>query len=1126
MSEWKVIENFLNQGDREKNSFLIQHQISSFNFFIEEDIPDIINHYNPFTIRKDNNEYQFTFSNPRLSRPFFKNKDGKSSVLFPFEAQERGISYTAPLMVDVHQKIVTKDDSGEILNIKESNHKNEVIASVPVMIGSKFCSTKNSTLVGNKELNMCKFDNGGYFIINGTEKVVVSQERMCDNKVYIFPSKNTKHSFACEIRSNTHISTYSQLFSLFFYSNENINGDCVIKFNFPHIEKPQPLFLIFKYFGIESDRDIIRAILGNDMEDFEEYKEILEPSILEYRDLNLKTQEEIRAYLISKNKTNYDLDILMKRDILPHLTTNKEKILFIGDMVKSLIDTVLNKRKVSDRDHFKNKRIETPGILLSQVFRSSFEAFLSDLRLNSIKELNKFNDIDLMKIMKKSCNITNTLRYSLATGNWNPRAKNNKKIGVAQVLSRLTYSSTLSHLRRVNAPIDRVSKILTPRKLHNSQFMYMCAAESPEGATIGLVKNLTIGSFITNEYSPEVIKEYLKDDGIIQVEDIDLKQYDTKMTKVFINGRLFGLYPNNSYDLVENLKKLRRNLVINPEVSISFSIHTNDIVIYTDRGRVTRPLIVVKDNQPVATLEEISKLSWDENIRRGYIEYIDIEESENHMIAMDKKKLEIKNVRYTHLEIHPALMFGVCASLIPLPNHNQSPRNIYQSAMCKQAIGINSTNYLNRMDTMTHALHYPQRPLVYTEAADILGFNDLPAGQNIVVAIACHTGYNQEDSVILNKSAIERGFMHSTYYRSFSSEEKKNMSAMAKEKFCIPDPDTCMNIKYGSYDKLDTNGIVKVGEFVTDKDVIIGKITPVLDKNISSTKKNLKYKDSSTMLKHNESGTVDKIMFTHNADEHRVAKVRVRSLRTPIIGDKFASRQGQKGTVGMILPEEDMPYTEDGISPDLIINPHAIPSRITVATLLECVLGKKSAMENTFSDGTPFQDVDLEKIKEDLEDLGFSATGKETLYNGETGEEIVAQFFIGPIFYQKLKHMVKDKVHSRTTGPVTILTRQPLTGRSREGGLRFGEMETQCISAHGMAGFLKERMFDNSDKYETYICGECGLIAEYNEEMEVYRCKGCEDNMNNFSKINMPYAAKLLFNYMMPMSLVPRIRTE
>ena len=1114
----------MDQEDNTKNKFLIKHQLSSFEYFIEADIPDIIKEYSPFTITKNNIKYILSFSNPRISRPTYKNKDGQICLLTPNEARDRSIMYQSTLVVDVKQEIIFYEDETLQVVVREKNYYNpsEIIAYIPIMVGSKYCiTTMNDNIT--KDYVKCKYDNGGYFIINGGERVLICQERMCDNKTYIFAeSKQKKYSFNCQIRSNKHISKYSQLFNLYFNKDNR-----TVEFHIPRLKKPLPLFLLFNYLGTENDYDIINLILGNDISLLDQYKEILEPSLLEYNRLNLKTKEDIEEYMSTMTKNRVDVKRLVNTEVFSQLKQDNHKKAFqLGYMTKSLLDTVLRKRKLSDRDHFANKRIETPGILLSQIFRTLFVKFLNDIKISSNKELNKYEDINIIKYIKKSSAITSGIKYALSTGQWNSKARNSKKIGVSQILSRLTFSSSLSHLRRINAPIGKSAKLITPRKLHNSQMMYMCACESPEGGAIGLVKNLTIGSFITGNSNTEVIIEALRDFGMKELFQVKFDELKSDSTKIFVNGEYIGIYNENSFDLVNELKKLRNRMIINPEISISFLIHLNEIIINADAGRCSRPVLTVSDHKVNLTDENISEKNWYDIIKNGDMEYIDVEESETCMIAMTQEDL-VKNphINYTHCEIHPALMLGVCASLIPLPNHNQGPRNIYQSAMGKQALGLVSTDYLEKMNTMSHALHYPQRPLVYTKSADLLGFNELPAGQNIIVAIMCYTGFNIEDSVILNKSAIERGLFHSTFYRTYKTDENKSYAPNASEKFCNPNKHDCINLKYGSYSKLDNNGIIKLGSKVCDKDIIIGKIAPITDKQFSH-KKTLKYQDKSIMLRHNESGVVDKIKMTYNNDENRIAKVKIRSHRIPIVGDKFASRQAQKGTVGIILNEEDMPFTEDGIVPDLIINPHALPSRMTLATILESVLGKNCANEHTFYDGTPFEKIDLQNIKNKLEDNGFDNSGKEILYNSETGEQINSEIFVGPIFYQRLKHMVEDKIHARTTGPVTNLTHQPLEGRSREGGLRAGEMEMQCLSAHGVASFLKERIFDSSDAFQTFICNHCNLIAECNEEKGIFKCTACVDNISDFSKINIPYATKLLFNNWMPMSIIPRIIPE
>jgi DNA-directed RNA polymerase II subunit RPB2 len=383
-----------------------------------------------------------------------------------------------------------------------------------------------------------------------------------------------------------------------------------------------------------------------------------------------------------------------------------------------------------------------------------------------------------------------------------------------------------------------------------------------------------------------------------------------------------------------------------------------------------------------------------------------------------------------------------------------------------------------------------------------------------------------EDSVILNKSAVERGLFHSSYYRTYKLEEKRDMSAVAKECFCNPSlkKEQCIGIRKGSYANLNKDGIVKVGSIVKGNDVIIGKMTPIISKQYAS-KKNLTYKDTSVQLKHNEGGIVDRVQITHNSNGYKLAKVSVRSTRIPSIADKFASRHAQKGTVGMILPEEEMPFNEDGVSPDLIINPHCIPSRMTIGQLLECVLGKIGSIEGKFHDATPFNDINPEQLGEILESLGYNNYGKETFYNGVTGERIEAMIFFGPTYYQKLKHMVKDKMHARATGPVQNLTRQPCEGRSRDGGLRLGEMETDCLLSHGVASYLKEKTFECSDKFNVHVCDKCGLIVNVNVEENIHLCKKC-NNKTEFSEINMPYASKLFFYEIMGLGLLPKFNTQ
>jgi DNA-directed RNA polymerase II subunit RPB2 len=517
------------------------------------------------------------------------------------------------------------------------------------------------------------------------------------------------------------------------------------------------------------------------------------------------------------------------------------------------------------------------------------------------------------------------------------------------------------------------------------------------------------------------------------------------------------------------------------------------------------------------------------------IEYIDAEEQNLSMIAMEPSHLTTKNnfiYKYTHCELHPSTIFGVLASCVPFPEHNQAPRNTYQCAMGKQAIGVYATNYDQRMDKTAYVLNYPTRPLVETRLMNLIHLNKIPSGTQIHVAIMTHTGYNQEDSVLINKGSIDRGLFLATIYHTEKDEDKNIIRDEIIR--CRPDPTKTRGVKFGNYNKLNAAGFIPENELVENRDVIIAKIVPIKE-NRNDPTKTIKYDDQSKTFRTNEDTYIDKNYTGRNGDGYNFAKVRVRTLRKPIFGDKFSSRHGQKGTVGNIIPECDMPFTKDGHRPDIIINPHAIPSRMTIAQLKETLLGKVLIELGLFGDGTSFGNMDIQTISKELQKIGYESYGNEILYNGLTGEQLETSVFIGPVFYQRLKHMVSDKQHSRSIGPMVNLTRQPAEGRSRDGGFRIGEMERDVMIAHGMTRFCRERMYDVSDKYSVHVCKTCGMIASYNDgnksrlyesaDFTIHICKNC-DNKTEFAKVEIPYAYKLMAQELQTINVVPRLITE
>jgi DNA-directed RNA polymerase II subunit RPB2 len=498
------------------------------------------------------------------------------------------------------------------------------------------------------------------------------------------------------------------------------------------------------------------------------------------------------------------------------------------------------------------------------------------------------------------------------------------------------------------------------------------------------------------------------------------------------------------------------------------------------------------------------------------------------MIAMKPSDLsECENsdriLKYTHCEIHPSTIFGVLASCIPFPEHNQSPRNTYQCAQAKQAMGMYVTNFDTRMDKTAYVLSNPARPMVDTRIMDMIHINKIPSGFNAVVAIMTHTGYNQEDSLLFNKGSIDRGLFQATIYHTEKDEDKQKING-DEEIRCKPDPNKTKGMKFANYNKVNGRGVIPENTLVENRDIIISKITPIKENRNDHTKV-IKYEDQSRVYRTDEPTYVDKNYIDRNGDGYNFAKVRIRAVRKPVIGDKFSSRSGQKGTIGNIIPEQDMPFTRSGIKPDLILNPHAIPSRMTIAQLKETILGKTLIELGLFGDGTSFGELDVKTICQKLQEVGYESNGNEIMYDALTGEQMECTVFLGPVFYQRLKHMVSDKQHSRSIGPMVNLTRQPAEGRSRDGGLRFGEMERDCMISHGASRFTRGRMYDASDKYQVYVCKKCGLVASYNDQMHIHHCRTC-DNRTDFAYVEIPYACKLLFQELITMNIAPRVITN
>ncbi len=1508
------------------------------------------------------------FQNVSIRKPTIFENNGALTPMYPNDARLRNFTYAAPVYVDMEITYTLTDPGLGTKEVRQRTLTRVMAGKIPVMVGSKYCLLSESPEKQPKELGECSADPFGYFIIQGGERIIISQERMAENRQFVFRNNKMKNKEAeiieCKSIGPDNEGTPKTLAIKIMYNPKIATGAEHIRLTIPRIKAEIPLFVMMRALGVESDRDIIELIMGSTDND---YSMIFQECVLDAQGVRTREEaldflqrhigsgggirEQLSASTLASVKSPRERQVgeILAEEVLPHVggaDVSYEKACFVAAMTKKVLDVYTNKIPYDDRDAYPNKKVELPGNLLGNLFRFYFGTkVVKDMKSTIMKEIHngswkasgKFENIinpsNVYKILKTTI-VDVGLKSSMATGNF-AAGKMGTKTGISQVMNRLTYLSGISQLRRLSTPIEKTGKLIPPRKLHGTSYGYICPAETPEGHSVGVVKNLASTATVSLPSSPHPVLHVLYEElGMRHLPETSGVEKH-RCLRVYVNGAWIGTLPGGAAAIrcVEALRVAKRAGRIHPSTSIVFLTSQMQVFINTEGGRLIRPVLVAAALREIAAggcaAPWLTAHSWDDLLTwvspggHSLIEYIDAGETENLYIAQKMEDVAAVAKSHTHAEIHPSTLIGTMGSNIPFPDHNQSPRNAYQASMGKQAMGLYALNFNERLDTMSNMLYTTARPLVSPYMSKYYKAQEMPSGNNVIVAIMTYGGYNQEDSVMINRAAIDRGLFRSTFYRTYKDEEKKNQASGEEERFCRPDPVQTKHMKLANYGKLAHDGLVPENQYVGNDDILIGKVVPLrlravegaMASGVSHTSLasmsaaaasaaveaagGKRFRDSSKMLRNNETGFVDKIYRGRNSEGFSFVKMRVRSERIPTIGDKFCcydkdtevltgqgwvkfpeltmehevatlmgdannrleyrkplevmqydyegkmyevdsnqvnllvtpnhrmwtgdrngknwniqtaeevygkrrkyiknveewvpsregrpdvfsyvngegeeceepqefvlkgsgrnpdfsmkmndwlvffgiwmaegcvtgggvriaaykervrtaldaigerngirlslckdhkedgefnsyrvhiktltdymeplsvgavnkslpswawylypnqcklllhgmmlgdgattettrryytssaqladdfqrlclhagysgnstirikagaestikkegrnnevikstadawtitivekqntpivnknivagtgegrndrwvegwkgkvycckvggtgvlyvrrkglsvwcgnSRHAQKGTCGMILNPEDMPQTATGIVPDIIINPHCIPSRMTIAHLMETLMGRICCEAGTLGDGSPFTDVSVDGLCRTLrDDLHLEPHSNEVLYCGTTGKQMPTSIFVGPIFYQRLKHMVDDKYHSRGSGPLVMLTRQPAEGRARDGGLRFGEMERDCMVSHGATEFLKEIMMEKSDNFQMFVCKACGLVGQVNAKAGIFKCSSCE-NTTDFAQVRVPYAYKLFLQELESMSICSRI---
>ena len=1248
MSEisWKIIDKYFTENPNN----LVAHHLESYNDFFNGGINRIFRENNPirFSERDDEgdkiekkNECSLYLAGKDGSKIYFGKPiiydDNNAHYMYPNDARLRNMTYGTTIHYDVDVDFVYY--IGDEKREKTITIEKVYLGRFPIMLQSDLCILKSLNKQVRFNMGECRNDYGGYFIIDGKEKIVIPQEKFADNMLYIRANKSDDiYSYSAEIRSvSEDASKPIRTSAVKIVAPSSSDPDSESSFGYtnnqivvaiPNVRKPIPLFILMRALGVISDKDIIKTCLL-DLHKNANFVDLFIPSV---HDAN-KIFEQHTALkfiaLYTKRGTISGVYEILSDYFLPHVGELNflDKAYFVGFMVFRMLKVFMKEEKPTDRDNFRFKRVELTGSLIYDLFREYYLIQKRGISLKIDEEYyyhrskyrdddgdksekraqrekgkekekgapknpNKYNEdsfIDLIEMnfkhFFKDRDVETGFKKAFK-GNWGSEA-HTKRLGAVQDLNRLSWNTYISHLRKINLPIDSTSKVVGPRLLNSSQWGFIDPIDTPDGGNIGLHKHIAISTHITSGSSSFPIIQWLRGNTPLKILMECSPEYLGNSTKVLVNSNWIGVI-DNPIELVNTLKLYRRNGVISIYTSISFDYRHNEVNIFSDAGRLTRPIYYVEgrkisfDRPDIIEMIQSEKITWEQIVsgikkkadagfstktdliydvktlypdisleldkmydelekNKSVVDYVDTAEEEAALIAVNPKDLD-RSRFYTHLEIDPSLILGVMGNLIIYPENNPLPRNSFSCGQSKQAVSVYHSNYQMRIDKMGVILNYGQTPLIKSRYLKYVNNEEQPYGVNAIVAIMSYTGYNVEDAILFNEASVKRGIFRTTYYSMYEArEESSKVSGTMNSRFANIEKNNVIGIKPGyDYSLLDNDGLVKENTPLDDKIILIGKITSNLENKDA-------WIDDSVKSKKGQLGFVDKSFITKGEEGFNIAKVRIREERVPAIGDKMASRAGQKGTIGLIIKEEDMPFTADGIRPDLIINPHALPSRMTIGQIVECLFGKVCALYGAYGDCTAFQvkGSNYDVYGPLLTKQGFHSSGNQLLYNGMTGQQLEANIYIGPTYYMRLKHMVKDKINYRARGPNTFLTRQAVQGRANDGGLRIGEMERDGVLAHGMSYFLNESFLIRGDEYFMAVCNKTGAIAIYNEDRNLFLSPYADGpvqfhtnpdgslNIKNisrfgrsFSLLRIPYTFKLLIHELQCMNIQMRIVTD